>query len=289
MECSYGENSALPESLGVVLACPTGRGGAWKAFSSDGQDSEDVAFIAAVIEHLKSEYSIPEGRTILTGFSLGVSMSYRVSCERSDLLGGLVQYGMNWIEPAAGHMPKGTPGDATQFALDGAARIRAASTPSVPGAEKCAPEFKVPHYQAVGLEDVYAGDTHGAYKSKILWMDYSTNVLGCTGEPVLLENPVHPQSQCWQYPSCLSISTRVPGGSPEDMNVYCAVEDMGHETQFQGRLIAQAYEDFFGSLTCSDVEASAAGFLANQKVPGSTVSSAPAAFGAAALLAFILQ
>ena len=91
--------SDVVNNIGVVLVCPQGRGGAWKAFSScdecdnsggwsDGDDSEDVSFIAGLIEHITSEHAIPEGRVIVTGFSLGVSMAYRFHCERSDLIGG---------------------------------------------------------------------------------------------------------------------------------------------------------------------------------------------------------
>ena len=138
-------------------------------------------------------------------------------------------YGMNWIEPAAGHVLKGASGDPTDLVLERGVQVRQTSA-------KCDPQFKVPHYQAVGLEDVYAGDNGGAYRSKRLWTDYSTNVLGCSGDPYVLGSSVHPSSECSQYPSC-SFSA--------DSNVYCAVRDMGHEPQYQATFLATAYADFF--------------------------------------------
>ena len=52
--------SEVVNNIGVVLVCPQGRGGAWKAFSScdecdnsggwsDGDDSEDVSFIRSEV------------------------------------------------------------------------------------------------------------------------------------------------------------------------------------------------------------------------------------------------
>ena len=67
--CSESMNS-LPASIRVVLACPSGRSGSWKAFSgcvdcassgsiADEMDSEDVEFIDQLISHLITDQSIP--------------------------------------------------------------------------------------------------------------------------------------------------------------------------------------------------------------------------------------
>merc|ERR1719197_2172435 len=166
-------------------------------------------------------------------------MAYRVGCERSDLVGGLVPYGMNWMEPAAGHPPKDlelSPGTTYTDALLGMhAEVR--TDPS----RMCDPDFTRPHYSAIGTEDVYAGDTAGAYEGKTLWMDYSPHVLGCVGEPYVSAMPelvVPPWGQCWEFPSC-------PELERTDSNVYCAVQGMGHETTHQATFLATAYRSFF--------------------------------------------
>ena len=66
---------------------------------------------------------------------------------------GVVMYGMNWIEPAVGHVPKGMDGNPTDLVMNRAVQVRQTSA-------RCDPQFKVPHYQAVGLEDVQCPGSH---------------------------------------------------------------------------------------------------------------------------------
>ena len=68
------------DTIGVALACPQGRDGCWKAFANgagcesetDGDDSEDVAFIAGLIDHVRAVHMFNRGpeydeRVIVTG------------------------------------------------------------------------------------------------------------------------------------------------------------------------------------------------------------------------------
>ena len=107
----------------------------------------------------------------------------------------------------------------------------------------CNPTFKRPHYQAVGLEDTYAGETSGVYNSRTLWLRYSTDVLACSGGPNTLAAgsayaDVHSNAVCSQYTSCSQMA------APQ-LNVYCAVSGMGHETRDHHTLVTRAFNDFF--------------------------------------------
>ena len=102
------------------------------------ESSEDVEFLAALIERLKATYAIPEGRTIMSGISNGGSGAYRFNCERSEMIDGLVIGIQAWFDPYVGYfdyvhgrLPTGPP--------------------------QCHPRRKVPLYSADGTKDVLYG------------------------------------------------------------------------------------------------------------------------------------
>ena len=163
-----GDLSALAEAMCILVVCPLSTNG-WQSFLSDG-DSEDVDFIAELIRSLQASHSTPVENVVITGFSFGGSMSYRVWCERSDVVTGIVVMAQTFLEPAAGHLEKDqevTGQTATETVLDKIATARQTS-------DKCDPEFKRPHYAVVGTTDNYYGEVGRAYNGKLLWEPYCT-------------------------------------------------------------------------------------------------------------------
>lgn len=87
------------DSDGFVVAFPNGysrfRGklATWNAGNCCGKardtNSDDVAFIKALILKLESDYSIDKKRIYVTGMSNGGMMSYRLACELSDMITGI--------------------------------------------------------------------------------------------------------------------------------------------------------------------------------------------------------
>ena len=205
----------------------------WKAWGNYGtcgvqEDSEDVDFLAALIEQLVEEFKIPTGRVIMSGMSNGGSMAFRFNCERSDLIDGLAIQSQAYFDPYVGYynydtgvVPSGTP--------------------------QCKPTKKVPFYSDVGTVDVYYGlnvSTPG-FQGLQKWRDnYSTAVLGCTGEVTATSRGPHeyPDGQgratCYQYASC-------PGIVGSGVNRFCSVPGMGHDDSGFRSLLPAAFADFF--------------------------------------------
>jgi polyhydroxybutyrate depolymerase len=86
---------AKADAEGFVVVFPTGQraadgGNYWNAndATSDPVKAEltgdDVAFLAALIDHLTAELAIDEGRIYVTGFSNGAAMTHRLACALSD-------------------------------------------------------------------------------------------------------------------------------------------------------------------------------------------------------------
>jgi poly(3-hydroxybutyrate) depolymerase len=245
---------SLADTMCILVACPYSQG-SWKAFHGSG-DSEDVDFVAALIpsllrSHGKTPLDDVWGNVIVTGFSAGGSMSYRIGCERSDVVGGLVLYGQTFFEPASGHVQKGADISGmtiTEQALQMMAAARQTSN-------KCDPQFKRPHYAVVGTQDNYYGEAAGAYKGKALWERYSTTVLNCTGTPAAGDPAVaqaitgQASSVCTQYASC--------SGLGSSLNKYCTVTGMGHDTNGWDHFTKKAFASFFQTTTTSSEGTSA--------------------------------
>ena len=71
-------------------------------FHAGAQNIADVAFIAALLDHLESEFAIDKQRVFATGFSNGASMAFRVGVELSPRLAAIAPVsGALWMtEPA---------------------------------------------------------------------------------------------------------------------------------------------------------------------------------------------
>ncbi|MBB2485910.1 poly(3-hydroxybutyrate) depolymerase [Mitsuaria sp. WAJ17] len=88
------------DSAGFIAVFPNGHSGTpghhlatWNAGGCCGSardsGSEDVAFVRALIEHLKQRLSIDARRIYATGMSNGAMMSHRLACELSEQLAGI--------------------------------------------------------------------------------------------------------------------------------------------------------------------------------------------------------
>jgi polyhydroxybutyrate depolymerase len=85
----FGE---LAERKGFVLAMPSAIGGLW----SDGRGphpstTEDVGFLAELVEELCDKLPVDPRRVYVTGMSNGATMTARFVCERSELIAAFAQ------------------------------------------------------------------------------------------------------------------------------------------------------------------------------------------------------
>lgn len=103
-----------------------------------GSDVDDVAYISGLIEEAKQRFSIDDKRVYLAGHSNGGFMSYRMACDRADLIAGIASLaGSTWgdaskcnpSEPVAVLQMHGT--DDGTIAYDGN-DIGGAAYPSAP-------------------------------------------------------------------------------------------------------------------------------------------------------------
>ncbi len=101
----YRANSGfdgLAEANGFIVVFPDGtsikglkdsrvwNAGACCGAAVDARDAvDDVDFLAAVVDDLADELPIDRGRVFFAGHSNGAMMSYRMACERADLVRGI--------------------------------------------------------------------------------------------------------------------------------------------------------------------------------------------------------
>ncbi len=99
-DARYGLVSAA-EREGFVVAFPNGfsrlprgRLATWNAGGCCGaardRGSDDVGFLRALVAHIAARHPVDPKRVVATGMSNGGMMAYRLACEATDLLAGIV-------------------------------------------------------------------------------------------------------------------------------------------------------------------------------------------------------
>lgn len=87
-QAGLSQMNVTAEREGFIVAYPEGYGYSWNAgiccfpamFAVD-----DVAFTRAIIEDIRRELEIDDGRVFATGMSTGSAMAHRLACEMSDV------------------------------------------------------------------------------------------------------------------------------------------------------------------------------------------------------------
>lgn len=81
------------DRLGFIVCCPQGVSKRWQdgrqfaveEAKKEGPVPDDVAFLVALLDHLKKTYRIDDGAVFATGISNGGLLSYRLALDRPDL------------------------------------------------------------------------------------------------------------------------------------------------------------------------------------------------------------
>jgi polyhydroxybutyrate depolymerase len=149
----YFDVADAAERLGFVYAAPDGTVDAdgnqfWNATDAccnfHGSTVDDVAYLSSVIEEIQGKLAIDPKRIAVAGHSNGGFMSYRMACERADLIAGIVSVaGETYVDPAdctpsapvSVAQVQGTADDVIHF--DGGSPLTDASK-AYPGAEASA-------------------------------------------------------------------------------------------------------------------------------------------------------
>jgi polyhydroxybutyrate depolymerase len=91
--CSMaGGLMTVAEDHGFLLVCPDGVERHWNDgrgiddWRAHAEQIDDVGFLAALVDHLSRQWAIDRGAIFVTGISNGGLMSYRMACERADLV-----------------------------------------------------------------------------------------------------------------------------------------------------------------------------------------------------------
>ena len=241
--------SAVARKTGAAVVCPaalshTGTkggtpGACWKAWDNYGtcgvtEDSEDVDFLAALIRRLIQAHKIPPaqegGKILMAGMSNGGSMAFRFNCEQAELLSGMAIQSQAYFDPYVGYYD-----------------YKNNRVPS--GAPQCRPAKLVPFYSDIGTTDVYYGPDVAipAFRGQQKWLhNYSTSVLGCTGQVSVTAKGPHEYpaatgpATCYQFESC-------PNITGAGLNRFCSVPGMGHDSSGYQGLLPAAFADFFGA------------------------------------------
>ncbi|MGE3075950.1 MAG: PHB depolymerase family esterase [Dehalococcoidia bacterium] len=80
----------LAESEGFIVAFPDGLDRTWNAGTCCGlsvrKDTDDVGFLAALIDQMKDTLPVDAGKVFMTGHSNGAMLAFRFGCERADVV-----------------------------------------------------------------------------------------------------------------------------------------------------------------------------------------------------------
>lgn len=103
----------LADSAGFLLAYPDGTADSkgflfWNATDAccdtDHRGIDDVGYLRAVLRDMKRRYNVDPRRVFVVGHSNGGFMGYRLACELSDELAGVVSMaGATWEDPGRCH------------------------------------------------------------------------------------------------------------------------------------------------------------------------------------------
>jgi polyhydroxybutyrate depolymerase len=83
---------AVADEQGLLLVCPDGVERHWNDgrgiddWRAHAEKIDDVGFLTALVEQLSEQWSIDREAVFVTGISNGGLMSYRMACERADLV-----------------------------------------------------------------------------------------------------------------------------------------------------------------------------------------------------------
>jgi polyhydroxybutyrate depolymerase len=98
-ETAYLEIDNLVEEAGIIFAAPDGTPDSSGSRFWNATDAccnfgkvpvDDVGYIASLITDISAEWNVDPKRVYLMGHSNGGFMSYRMACEKADLLAGIV-------------------------------------------------------------------------------------------------------------------------------------------------------------------------------------------------------
>jgi len=94
-QATFSEMSDTADREGFAVAYPDGTGAprGWNAGACCGaaaeQDVDDVAFVAAILDHAATSMCLDPKRVFATGFSNGGFLSHRLACEMSDRIAAI--------------------------------------------------------------------------------------------------------------------------------------------------------------------------------------------------------
>ncbi len=98
---------AIADREGFIVVYPDGVDGSWndglglEMLTTVQQNTDDVGFMAALIDHLVQTYAIDAARIYVTGFSSGGNLSYLLACQLTDRIAAFVPVGSLMMQKVA--------------------------------------------------------------------------------------------------------------------------------------------------------------------------------------------
>lgn len=98
----------MSDRLNIALIAANGLGGGWSFPGAPARARNELAYVAAVLEDVQARFQVPADRILASGFSLGASMVWSLSCYMGDRFAGFAPIAGTLWNP----LPEACPSDA---------------------------------------------------------------------------------------------------------------------------------------------------------------------------------
>jgi len=205
--CKATNARQFSQEKGLVVVCPTAYTFGWRE-----PLNVDMGFVNAVLDQVKQNVAIPEGKTFVVGFSGGGELTFKMACELTDSIDGIAVWAAAW--------PPGKNSNGQLFGW----------------AKDCHPEKPLSIWNGVGGQDNIFPDQTANIQG---WRSFSTVVFGFTGS----ESQVTDSNGilCYEY-------TMYKGAPSQIHSRFCPYDDVQHKWPGQSSQydLTSAIFQFFG-------------------------------------------
>ncbi|HBM88774.1 MAG: polyhydroxybutyrate depolymerase [Parvibaculaceae bacterium] len=100
---------AMSDRHGIALIAANGLRGGWSFPGAPARARNELAYVGEVLDDVQARFHVPRDKILASGFSLGASMVWSLSCYMGDRFAGFVPVAGTLWNPLPETCPSGTP------------------------------------------------------------------------------------------------------------------------------------------------------------------------------------